>query len=548
MAEAEPGSREATFPEQPRVDEHGPGIPWSSWCLRVGERAGLPGAGAALAEALALAAGRGAPWAPDEVRRWRRFAELLAEPVGIAEALARLWLDPDAPDLDEPARTPLLALWLGEPALAAPLTLALAGERSSPARRYEIHCLAATAPFRAAVASATRRTLDAARAALPGGALGAAAAAFVDALAERCRFFDDLMAARELLTAARPPAARDPRREAAEDLAAAIAWLEDAAPWRESWEVQRFGVLGSGEVQVGQWFVRGTILLALRELGRDVRPAMAALLEEIPPGDLRYYGAGCRLVPPDADDLGLMLELAAITGAASARAESWIALMLANVRADGSIPTWFERGPAGRTWDGPTWSGGDCPAVRLHLLRGLLAFDPARFDALIQANAALVLAAAGPDGIAGAYHYEGWYAALALHRFGLLYRERAASRPLRAELDRVEAALRARAASEQRLDGGWGSPLRTAAALEGAALAATGGEPTAAAPLLERGARWLGERQLVDGAWPEDPWYRVPMKRGREGRHGGRALSTALCARALGRAAAALGAAGGATA
>ena len=123
MAEAEPGSREATFPEQPRVDEHGPGIPWSSWCLRVGERAGLPGAGAALAEALALAAGRGAPWAPDEVRRWRRFAELLAEPVGIAEALARLWLDPDAPDLDEPARTPLLALWLGEPALAAPLTL-----------------------------------------------------------------------------------------------------------------------------------------------------------------------------------------------------------------------------------------------------------------------------------------------------------------------------------------------------------------------------------------------------------------------------------------
>ncbi len=35
--------------------------------------------------------------------------------------------------------------------------------------------------------------------------------------------------------------------------------------------------------------------------------------------------------------------------------------------------------------------------------------------------------------------------------------------------------------------------------------------------LLTRGLRYLGERQLVDGSWPAEPLYRVPMKRGREG-------------------------------
>ncbi|KYG02244.1 hypothetical protein BE18_26315 [Sorangium cellulosum] len=51
--------------------------------------------------------------------------------------------------------------------------------------------------------------------------------------------------------------------------------------------------------------------------------------------------------------------------------------------------------------------------------------------------------------------------------------------------------------------------------------------------LLERGLRYLGERQLVDGSWPAEPLYRAPMKRGREGHHQGRALTTALCARGL---------------
>ncbi|KYF56001.1 hypothetical protein BE08_33745, partial [Sorangium cellulosum] len=51
--------------------------------------------------------------------------------------------------------------------------------------------------------------------------------------------------------------------------------------------------------------------------------------------------------------------------------------------------------------------------------------------------------------------------------------------------------------------------------------------------LLERGLRYLGERQLVDGSWPAEPLYRTPMKHGREGHHQGRALTTALCARGL---------------
>ncbi|WP_437637982.1 hypothetical protein [Sorangium sp. So ce854] len=482
----------------------------------------------------------------------RRFGEAVAEPLWLLDGLARLWLDPAAPDLAAPTLTPLLAIWLGDAELAPPLLRALAGERASPVRRREIHELLASRPYRAALAAHARRALasasaiaDSAPRARPSERnLAEAQRAFVDALGERLRFFEGLMSFRDVLGAGAalgPPRARGdlaPRDDAGADLRAAVAFLHEAAPWSESWEVQRFGVLGSIEQPVGHWFVRATILMALIEIGevgRDVRADAAALLDEIPAGELRYFG-DFRELPPDADDLAIMLQLAAATGAGRERAETWIDVMLANVGDDGVVPTWFYRGPAGPTTPGAAWAGDDCSAVRLNLLAGLLSFDAARFARIIDANARRALDAASPEGIRGACFYDGSYTDLAFLRFARLYRQRRegtggegrADAPRATEVAEVEAAILSRMLGAQRLDGGFGTPLCTAACLEGAAM--TG----APAPLLlERGLRYLGERQLVDGSWPAEPLYRTPMKHGREGHHQGRALTTALCARGL---------------
>ncbi|WP_437769382.1 hypothetical protein WMF27_08690 [Sorangium sp. So ce281] len=510
----------------------------------------IDGSGAMAAPTAASAREAVALWtapalvAGDDLAPARRFGEAVAEPIWLLDGLVRLWLDPMAPDLAAPTLTPLFALWLRGAGLAPPLLRALSGERASRVRRGEIHGLLATRPYRAALAARMQETLASAREVVATSprtspsarGLAEAQREFLEALGERLRFFEGLMCFRDLLGPGAPlgpPRAQGepaPPDEARADLQAAVAFLLDAAPWRESWEVQRFGVLGSSEQPVGHWFVRATILRALLEIGeggRDVRADAAALLDEIPAGELRYFTA-FRDVPPDADLLGVVLELVAETGAAKERAESWIEVMLANVGEDGVVPTWFYRGPAGPTTPGAAWAGDDCVTVRLNLLVGLLSFDAERFARLIDANARRVLDAASEAGFEGACFYDASYTDLAFLRFARLYRRRAGDTRWADEVAAVEAATLSRMLRSQRLDGGSGTPLCTAACLEGAAMRERP-DPL----LLARGMRYLGERQLVDGSWPAEPLYRVPMKRGREGHHQGRALTTALCARGL---------------
>ena len=491
----------------------------------------------------------------DDLAPWTRFGVAVAEPIGLLHALVRLWLDPGAGDLRDAAFTPLVALWLSEPSLRGPLLAAYAGERESPVRRFAIHSLLASAAFREALSRRAAHLIVSARAALTGPRLFVVVADFLDALEERFRFFDALMAFRALVKSSEGQAMRQelsigstdlplesvraPLEEAELDLRMANAFLRESAPWSGSWEVQRAGVFGSKEQPVGQWFARGTILQVLLEMGHDVRVDIAALLDEIPAGELRYFGSW-RGIPPDADDLGLMLQLASATGAVD-RAETWIAVMLANVKDDGIVPTWFHRDPAGRptTSSGREWGGDDCSAVRLSLLAGLLSFDARRFELLIQKNTERILERASSGALEGTFYYDDAFASLAFLRFARLHRERAIDRSLSGAIGSVEAAIRARAAASQRLDGGWGSPQRTAMYLEGAAMAAA--HPL----LLGRGMRYLGEHQLVDGSWPAEPFFRTPLKWGRTGHHQGREISTALCARSLSAAADVLSRSGG---
>jgi hypothetical protein len=473
----------------------------------------------------------------EDLAAWSRFGQAVAEPVTLLGDLARLWLDPEACDLRDAALTPLLEAWLAEPSLAAGILRAYAGERTSAVRHLEIHSLLASEPYRTHLACVIRRALASAKERLPCGEandLHAAAVAFLDVLAKSLRGVDALMTVRALLDfrTARPGHAL--RDDAATDARMAVAFLSEHSPWPGSWERQRFGVFGSADQPVGQWFAIGMILRALLDLGHDVREQAARLLGEIPPGELRYFRLW-RGVPPDAESLGLMLELVAATGVARDRAETWIALLLANLDERGVAPTYFYRDPTGQqtTSSGEAWPGDDCNTVRLQLLCGLLAVGEALLNDVIQANAARVLTEVSAGAVGGVYFYDSPYPELLFLRFARLYRDQAIDRALWADIAAAATAIRARIAQCQRLDGGWGSPQRTAFSLTGYAMAWEPGVRHTDALLLERGLRYLGEHQLADGSWPAEPLYRIPLKRGREGHHQGRALTTAFCAWAI---------------
>lgn len=487
--------------------------------------------------------------AGEDLLAWSRFGQAVAEPITLLSDLVRLWVDPDARDLRDAALTPLVKAWLEEPSLGAYLLRAYAGERASAVRQLEIHSLLASEPYRAHLEQVVRRALASAAHHLPTARatnLDAAAAEFLDALGHSFRIVDSLMIFRSLLDIRAAPGTRSTRADALRDAAetdarTAARFLSESSPWSGSWEVQRFGVFDSEDQPVGQWSVRGLILRALLEMGHDVHDAVAQLLSEIPPGELRYYGSWSE-IPPDADDLGLMLWLIAMTDASRDRVETWIPLLLANTDESSVAPTYFYRDPAGRltTPSGEAWPGDDCNGVRLQLLCGLLAFDAGRFDELIQMNAIRVLADSKEGAVAGVYYYDASYTALAFLRFARLYRDKAIDRSLWDTIAVAAAATRARIAVCQRLDGGWGSPQRTAFYLQCCAMELVPWAGDTDPLLLERGLRYLGEHQLADGSWPAEPLWRVPMKHGREGWHQGRALTTAFCAQALHAALAAL--------
>ena len=315
------------------------------------------------------------------------------------------------------------------------------------------------------------------------------------------------------------------------DLAAALAFLEETAPWPQSWEVRRWDIDGAplAPPLVGQWFVRGLMLQALHEMGRDQREPFRALLDEIPPGELRYYGPW-RGIPPDADDLGLMLQLARLLDdPPEEKIETWLAVMAANLAPDGVVPIWFPLGPDGRENTPPDilWKGGDCSAVRMCILQGLVRYAPERFETLLRANAESVGRCWNGRAFDGVFHYPAAFVPLAFCR---LVKDWSAVQVARSSFHRF-AAIRDEMLAElertQRLDGGWGSPQRTAFHAEAYATSCRD------ELVLRRAMRYLIDHQRQDGSWRAEPLYVIPGKTGEDTRHEGRELTTVFCARAL---------------
>ena len=495
------------------------------------------------------------PWAPDDPPGaidpaaleahwaalgggdWPSFQALVTPLLALTASAARWWLTGPEPDPDDP-----LTRWtLDQPALRDALLLAAAGDRRAPERQLELQ----------QVPAAALDTLDAALLALTEqaragvAAAGTPAATMATTMAAIDAFLAEVAACwRSIRTvalfrrmAAGALASRWSPDVLAGDAGAAAAYLLDEPTFRRAWEVQRWGVAGHPGPLIGNQYIRGLILGCLHEAGFDQSEPLRALLAELPgDGPPRYYG-DWRGIPPDADSLGLFLDLdARLRALEPAQVARWLDALGASLQGDGLVRTWLYLSPDGPATSDPEqrWVGDDCPAVRLVALTGLTAWG-ADLGELIARNTADVLErlGAGDDtsnDTADTY-YSDRYTDLLLARYA-----RACERADAPHADAVRAALggrRARLREQQHLDGGWGSPQETAFALETLALA-TGPLIDGDAMALRRGLRYLSERQYPDGSWAMDDLFIMPAKPPAPQVHYRSAeITTALCLRAL---------------
>lgn len=246
-------------------------------------------------------------------------------------------------------------------------------------------------------------------------------------------------------------------------------------------------------------------------------------------------------LPPDADDLGIVLQVLCRSGgpvlASVCNEAIWLALEAAEPH--GGFPTWIldplappTVDEAMRTYIEVTKSGGVHPDVVSNLLYGLILYDPAQFrDHLLQAVTYLETVQdergvwpsrwdAGP--------YYGTYRVVSV--LGVLAPDSKA-------LDRARAFL----LQNQTQDGGWGDggsdPLSTALAV----LALTAQNMPLEEVAIERGINYLVGTQEADGGWPASPFisFPIPTSEGVEAGANGvenyasRTITTACCLKAL---------------
>lgn len=482
----------------------------------------------------ALASGR----APQP---WLRFAISLAEPLALLQGIMDL-VDDDV-RVGPPRVGALLRACRDRVDALAPMLDACAGALEHVDRSVALRSAVTTPAVLEQLTWRREQLLADARAALPADE-AEGGEAFLAAVHDGFAQSSSALWMRGLMARAMPSPA-SPAATVSASIRAAVDQLVHTRPWASAWDVHRFHPMGAPCVLIGRWFIDGMILLALAEIrgadDHELAEAITGLLEWVPAGSARYFPEWADGLPPDADSLGLALQLAAcLQDPPRAHVDSWIAVLEASLSADRAadrandqiVPTWFVEAPTGRTTALPgPFLGDECTAVTLAFLLGALRYDAERFAPLFRPNLEIVLAR-GCE--AGSQHYTREFTTHLLIRLVCALRSHASPQlsglPGQLGLDAVVADRCAAFEASQRLDGGWGSPQATALALE----ALVEWDPSSAC--IGRAVSYLVHSQGPDGAWPAEPLYITPGKFGGMVPFAAKELTTALCVRALQRA------------
>lgn len=306
--------------------------------------------------------------------------------------------------------------------------------------------------------------------------------------------------------------------------------------FHEAWEVQRWGGWCE-QPRIARFFPVGLCLLGLAEAGVDVGPLAAELLAAERTADgYRYYGHW-RGIPPDADDLGLALQLLRHAGDTNEQRRALdhpVDVLVRNTEPDGWINTYLERSLLEPAEDGPKWLVERCSAVGVNALLGLYCSDWPVPPGYRERALERTLAVLEQEGLASVIAYPACYARLLLARLERALDGERCPRIVRSRLDAMLSAIEAELLAAQELDGGWGSPLATACHLMVLCLRRTPAFDPRPATL------YLCARQEPDGMWPREALYHCPGRDGIQHDYASRSVTTAVCMSALVQARAAL--------
>lgn len=311
----------------------------------------------------------------------------------------------------------------------------------------------------------------------------------------------------------------------------AIAFLKADPMLKESWEIHRWGLLGRDHL-AGNLYQLPLIGEILHEVGEEVTPIWHALIENRSEDGWHYYPHE-PLIPPDADDLGQVLQFAAALGLESGEREKWlrgpIFNLLANIEPDGRVHTWLADGDRYRHEE-LIWPGDECEAVMGNAYYGLWLIDGERHAALFDQGARFLLKRFQAPFGWESFYYTPVYNAFVITRFLAAWGDATLDVRLKSEIEACLAEVTRYWRGLQRLDGGWGTPQQTAIALDllmmRGALSATD---------VKRGCLYLADHQWPDGGWPAEKFFVCPGKHGEEAWLTTRLITSALCLRALHR-------------
>jgi geranylgeranyl pyrophosphate synthase len=468
-------------------------------------------------EIAAIALGRsGAPY--------RRLGEALGGLAQVTSDVIDVWLSDEGSDLLVAKQGLPIATALAADARAT--RLALAGDRSRPERQQ----LLRRTLCHPQVLEAWQREVQELSAMIRQALAEIPDEADLTAMAEgMVGQADELVAA---LLAAAPQIRRGGKRGTRPLTLPAIdqakAFLLQDPALRESWDIQRWGLFGRQEV-VGDVFGPALVGDILGETGCDIEGIWQGLSQRMDADGWRYF-PGCREIPCDTDDLGYVLLLLQRSGRSPEEIRRLADGALAEVRrtcaAEGALSVYLYS-----AYDQVTavWPGNDCAGSIASGLAGMAGLALPDWQPLLNATVEKLLNAGQPDGSWQSFYYPDPYVCTFLVVRALVAQRPALPAPLAAQVDARLQVVARRLQRTQRLDGGWGTPQRTAMAIATWLLAAPD------VPEAAYARAFLEESQAPDGGWAAEPYF-VTVGVG-DGRavYQNRLVTTAICLRALAR-------------
>jgi hypothetical protein len=304
-----------------------------------------------------------------------------------------------------------------------------------------------------------------------------------------------------------------------ETIAAAAGYLLSDQTFQAAWEMQR-GLLPSRAL-TARAFPTGLVVENLYCAGHMLPEAIDRVYTWLQESNFRYYEDYAGL-PPDADDLGLLLRLYRF--APQERQPAYRRLlalplqwMEQSIRPDGEIPVWFGTMAAQNASSKPKVWGPRCATTEINLLMGLLDFDPGHYQAICDASGANLMARFEQSGLGASLYYGPAYTTWAAFRF---FQRLGHYKQTHPELPTYFLEQFSHIARQ------WSTP-QTAAflLLTEPAHAETGFDVT----------RWVSrllKRQRHDGSWEAEPLFLTPHRMGTTW-YASRLVTSAYCYLAL---------------